>query len=120
MLMTIGQEINFSGTSANRGFTLIELGVVVAVIAVFGMLLLPALAKGTAQSHAAICLNNHRQLARACALYARDSNDRLPNNYTVPGTVNAIQTKAFDTWAVNIMTWRVSTEVEDVSNTNLD
>jgi prepilin-type N-terminal cleavage/methylation domain-containing protein/prepilin-type processing-associated H-X9-DG protein len=61
-----------------RGFTLIELLIVVAVIAILASLLLPALAKARAKTHAIVCINNLKQWALAAQLYAADNNDVLP------------------------------------------
>lgn len=99
-------------------FTRIELTMVVAMVAMLAALVAPALAKGHAGSAQAICRNNHRQLARACALYALNFNDRLPNNYTIPETENSITTAAFDNWADNVMTWDVN-GIDGISTTNV-
>jgi prepilin-type N-terminal cleavage/methylation domain-containing protein len=50
------------------GFTLLELLVVLAVIALLVSLLLPALSYGTFRARVATCANNYRQWAVAVAL----------------------------------------------------
>ena len=104
---------------SEQGFTRVELTAVIIAVAFLGALVLPTLAKGHAGSRTAICLNNHRQLARSCLLYSQDANSRLPNNYTLPATETAISTGAFDNWVNNIMTWSASASLDDVSNTNV-
>jgi prepilin-type N-terminal cleavage/methylation domain-containing protein/prepilin-type processing-associated H-X9-DG protein len=61
-----------------RGFSLVELLVVIAVIAVLASLLLPAIQKAKAKSHTTVCLNNLRQWGLAMQLYATDNDDYLP------------------------------------------
>jgi prepilin-type N-terminal cleavage/methylation domain-containing protein/prepilin-type processing-associated H-X9-DG protein len=63
--------------SPGQAFTLIELLIVIAIIAILAALLLPAFAKAKAKAKAIDCLNNTRQLQVAWMLYAADNNDQL-------------------------------------------
>ena len=67
--------------SSPDGFTLVELLVVIAVIAILAGLLLPALAKAKAKAQTVQCLNNLKQLHLAWYLYAGDHDDRIAPNY---------------------------------------
>ena len=56
-------------------FTLLELLVVIAVIAILSALLLPALGKAKEAGKTISCKNNHKQLGVIWSMYANDFND---------------------------------------------
>src|ERR1035438_3501617 len=60
-----------------KGFSLIELLVVLATLALLAAMLLPALAQTRQNSQVIECVANQRQLAVAWMMYARDNNDKL-------------------------------------------
>ena len=65
-------------------FTLVELLVVVAIIALLAGLLVPTLAKALEQSRRASCANNTRAIAKACFAYAQ-----TPSLHRVAGDPSA-------------------------------
>ena len=64
-----------------QGFTLVELLIVIAVIAVLAALLLPVLGKAKEQGRSTACLSNLRQIGVALQIYVHENNNRMPVMY---------------------------------------
>jgi prepilin-type N-terminal cleavage/methylation domain-containing protein len=65
----------------SKGFTLVELLVVIGIIALLIAILLPALSRAREQAKNTQCLSNLRQLATVYQFYANDNQDRIPIGY---------------------------------------
>jgi prepilin-type N-terminal cleavage/methylation domain-containing protein/prepilin-type processing-associated H-X9-DG protein len=76
--------------SRRRGFTLLELVVVVGIVAILLALLLPAMLLARVRVQRAACLSNLRQLGFAWSCYVSDNQDTLVVNYPLlaPGRPN--------------------------------
>ncbi len=62
------------------GFTLIEMLVVLAVIAILAAILYPVFASAREKARAAACLSNYHQIGMAVQMYAQDSSGETPTN----------------------------------------
>lgn len=72
-----------------RAFTLIEVLVVIAIIAIFAALMLPALDRSTARSKRIACINHLKQLGLCWHMYASDNNGWLVENLPAPRGSNS-------------------------------
>ena len=86
-----------------QGFTLIELMIVIAIIAILAALLLPALAKAKAKAHGIHCLGNVKQLSLGWTLYADDHEGKYVNNHGRDQT-----REQRNNWANNVLDWEDS------------
>jgi prepilin-type N-terminal cleavage/methylation domain-containing protein len=63
-----------------KGFTLVELLVVIGIIAILVALLMPSLSKARAAARNSVCQNQLRQLCLAWRFYASDNREWLPSS----------------------------------------
>ncbi len=73
--------------TGERGFTLIELMIVVAIIAILAGILVPNFVNARAQAQTSACESNLRAIATAMELYYAD-NQRYPDAGAIPDALN--------------------------------
>src|SRR3954463_10193494 len=71
-------------------FTLIELLIVIAIIAILAALLLPVLGRARESGRSAACLSNLHQIGIALQLYVQDNENILPTMYDTPLATNSL------------------------------
>jgi len=82
-----------------RGFTLVELLVVIGIIALLVSILLPALNKAREDAKRVRCLSNQRQLVMAWQMYASDNKGHFCSSNTPPFSQNGPDGKGWWYWA---------------------
>lgn len=74
--------------SRNRAFTLIEILVTIAIIAILAAILFPVFARARENARRSSCMSNEKQLALAALQYTQDYDERLPPHYNFRSTTS--------------------------------
>jgi len=69
--------VNARTTNHLRAFSVAELLVVIAVIAILAAILLPAIARSRGSGRQIDCLGHEKQIMLAALLYADDNNEKM-------------------------------------------
>ncbi len=94
------------GRQVRGAFTLLELGVVLATVAVLLTVLAPALARMKPNGYTVQCLNNMRQLARAWQVYADDNVGRIVINLHGGATAGGVGDPVYGkSWVSGWLDW---------------
>src|SRR5215467_14604848 len=109
-------------TPPRRGFTLLELLVVIGIIAVLIGLLLPAVQKVREAANRVSCTNNLKQLGLACSTFA-DSYGKLPCGFLgkdQPNAAPGIPGVHLTAWTALILPYIEQGNLANLYNFNYD
>jgi prepilin-type N-terminal cleavage/methylation domain-containing protein len=84
----LGVRKSGGGDWRGRGFTLIELVVVIGVITIVTGILLPVLGKARRQARAVVNMNNQRQVVSGANCFSSDNDESYPESVAKIGTVD--------------------------------
>jgi prepilin-type N-terminal cleavage/methylation domain-containing protein/prepilin-type processing-associated H-X9-DG protein len=91
--------------AGRKGFTLVELLTVIAIIALLAAMLFPVFSRARAKSQQTTCLSNLSQLGKAFGMYMQDSGGFVPTWCLVN---NSPANPPADTMAPTALTWDVT------------
>jgi prepilin-type N-terminal cleavage/methylation domain-containing protein len=105
--MSARQALAFHKRSSRAGFTLIEVLVVVAIIALLVAILIPSLQRARDQAKRAVCTSNMHQSILALSAYATDFKSNLPSRGWFSYTYSENQHEAYG-WGPRNMKWPIN------------
>lgn len=100
----------------SRGFSLVELLVVIGIIALLLSLLLPALARARAKARATLCASHLRELGHVFALYANDNQGFVPRDFTFFAQERQPWMLGLARYVVDEGTWEAALEAPAVAD----
>ncbi|MBP5231850.1 MAG: prepilin-type N-terminal cleavage/methylation domain-containing protein [Planctomycetes bacterium] len=115
-------KVPLSALAKAKRFTLVEMLIGVAIIAILAALLCPSLKNAIERGRTLACLNNERQIGICVVSYAQDNHDRLPNKpFWGPGNYrNNNKCESYsNTWPVHVLPYagKKATRLSDMKDT---
>jgi len=84
------------GTRRTKGFTLVELLVVIGIIALLISILLPSLNRAREQANRVKCASNLRQIGQGIQMYANENKGNFPRTYFKVGSAIKTDTTGYN------------------------
>lgn len=102
-LRPVGARNGIEGHLKRRGFTLIELMVVIAIIALLLAILLPALGSAKNSARRIACATNLKQIGIGMQRYLGRNNDRYPHASYMPSITEALTPDQNATYIADVL-----------------
>jgi prepilin-type processing-associated H-X9-DG protein/prepilin-type N-terminal cleavage/methylation domain-containing protein len=106
-------SVDITVRRVGKAFTLIELLMVIAIVALLIAILIPALSRAREKGEEIVCLNNLKQLQICAKLYSQDNDFFLPPNRNVYYLDTQGPSEGFDpnlTWCAGLAPYDTTTE----------
>ncbi len=98
--------------NTRRAFTLIELLIVIAIIAILAAILFPVFAQAREKARQTVCLSNMKQIGTSMMMYTQDYDELYPvNNRTFQSSSNYQNSFTYITWVGQLQAYAKNVDI---------